>query len=91
VAEGLSLADIRKFMQRERAKPPHGPVNCVVMNSLWYERIREAFSPPMHPKYGPYELGDKVVGLDIYLDETYPEPVFMNRADYMRERASRGG
>jgi hypothetical protein len=85
----LTFEDIRDFMQREYAKPYRGPVNCVVMNSLWYGRVRDAFSPELHPEYGDYRLGDMVMGLDIYLDETYPEPVFRNAAEYLAEKQKR--
>lgn len=85
----LTFEDIRDFMLRERAKPSRGPLNCVVMNSLCYGRVRDAFSPEIHPAYGDYELGDRVMGLPIYFDETYPEPIFRNRAEYLAEKSAR--
>jgi hypothetical protein len=85
----LTFEDIRDFMQREWAKPYRGPVNCLVLDSLWRDRIYGAFTPEIAPRDEGYMLGDMVMGLDIYLDETYPEPIFRNRAEYLAEVAGR--
>lgn len=90
-SEPLTLQDIRDIVLKAKAQTRPPAPDCVVMDSVWLGRIQESFSPEIHPAYGAYQLGDRVFGLTIYLDETYPEPIFRCAGEYLAERAARDG
>jgi hypothetical protein len=84
-------AELVKFLQQERAKPYFGPLNCWVMNKDWRDRLADE-SPVKDDgfKPGPFTTLDYALGLPVYLDEAYTEPIMRNQAEYLAEKETRG-